>query len=481
MSDKLEKLKELKELLDKGLIDKTEYDALKSQLFGTDLKKNETKNIEIIKPDKVEVPLNIASKRPEAPKSNESAKPENTRLTPPKVGVPKNPDVPKVVPTKRVESTNKQEVKAASQKPSESTKIKVPKVVPPKVSLVPKVKGLKAIPPNSNVPRGAKNINVESKEKPTKIVLVPKGASRLSQEKTTSLAMDESAEKPKKGISSMRYIIIGLLVIAGVSVVTYFLNQESSAIEAEKSIATVDRYIIHSRLKLAKYPGEGGDIHYSLAFGEKIKVIKGSQEVIGDFTYVKVIHDNKQGWVSSKKKNVNLISELAEVEQIRSIITGPFAQKELESIAAYEKYTIMDLSKQTGGFVLETNGYGKFPMIQKYRSRMGNRSSSSDQRVGKNNEPKDMVFSARKNNGSRYVYVIRFDENYNPEVVFQTQVYAEIIGFERLRRKTKQEFYTYGVSDYGDRLKQDAIRVHDLNNEGFYIYAPNGSYDSYYN
>jgi hypothetical protein len=102
MLDKIEKLKKLKELLDKGLIDKTELDALKSKVLssGSNSKKPETKSDEPTKSNRVEV-------------------------FPPMVSDPKISEAPKVIPVKSNDITLDQ-VKEVGLGPS---KIKEEKVI----------------------------------------------------------------------------------------------------------------------------------------------------------------------------------------------------------------------------------------------------------------------------------------------------------------------------------------------------------------
>jgi len=334
MSDKIEKLKELRDLLEQGLIEQSEYDALKSEVIGDG------------KPlSKGSVEIDSSTKKEEYKAASE----------------PKNisPSITKKVSRPEVDKTVKTEA-------SEKTKTEptVSKVIKPK-------KGVKPLPPRSNVPKGQEKVKLvaKAKSKQPRVVLVPKGVE-------SNIAVEGNPENGgKKKLSNLVLIIIGAIVIAGISILTYYLNQSSSQGEALNSIATIDRYIMSSRLSLAKHPGEDVDIHYKMDFGAKIKVIENTDTIIGNYTYVKAFHNNLEGWVSSKRKEVYLISELSKIEEIKNIIIGDYALEKLESLPAYVKYAIMDLNKKEGGFVIQTNDKENFSMVKSFRSRIGNRSS----------------------------------------------------------------------------------------------------------
>lgn len=442
MSDKIEKLKELRDLLEQGLIEQSEYNALKSEVIGG------------VKPlSKGSFERDTSTKKEEYKAASE---PKNV-----------SPSITKKVSRPEVEKPVKTEA-------SEKTKTE------PTVSKVIKTKkGVKPLPPSSNVPKGQEKVKLVPKGKPgqPRVVLVPKGA----QQKVTS-ATDggESSSGGKKKSSMLAYVIIGLIIIIGGVIATYFLTQGASAIESEKAIATVDRYIMSTRLSLAKHPGEDADIHYNMDFGEKIKVIENTDTIIGNFTYVKAFHNNLEGWVSSKAKSVKLISELSEIEEVKSVFKGDYVVEEMESLPAFVKYAIIDLSKQEG-FVINTNDNDNYSssMVKSYRSRLENRSSSSDKKSNRNNDPKDIILAAIKSNGDKYIYILNFDHNYLPHVAHKERYFgSEIIGFERVVRKTEQEFYFFDGSGYGSRLSYDAIKVH-RDTQDFYIYMHNGRYGSF--
>lgn len=458
MSDKIEKLKELKELLEQGLIEQAEYDALKKDVIGVVPKKSVAERVETIKKTPT---ISYNEYKIVRSAIEKSTKPEIK-----KEALPKKQVSPKPIQEKQPEKIKKEPLPT--------------KVIKP-------IKGVKPLPPSINVPKGQEKIKLVPKGSSgqPRVVLVPKVRGNAQQSKNSGDNGVESPPLGKNKIANPLLILIGLVVITGVSVLTYFLNQSPSEVDVVNPVAAVDRYILPGNLHLCDGPGEDANHLVQLVFGTKININNAEEVQIGDRTYLKINYKGQTGWVTTKIKGVELIGELSLLNEVQALVKGSNPEVVLEKIPAYAKYALLELRKRGdyGNFSIVVDDNDYFPEVGVFRSKTSNRNSSSDRRKGINDGYKDLACVIQLENNSQSILVLEFDRNYDWSVLYYNQENGnDILGVQRVKRRSTIQLESY-YDDYEEEyLEHDAILVGRSNYQNFYLYNKNGrlrKFDAY--
>ena len=209
----------------------------------------------------------------------------------------------------------------------------------------------------------------------------------------TSQTNEKNNGSKKKGLRFVIGVILGTCIGIG-SFIVYQNYSSSNSVETAVAVEEVVinyHYVISSKLHLCEAPGEKSMKLIALPFGTPVELL-GDETRIEEYTYQRARVNGNNGWVSTKKDEIQLISSADKLEEINALISGSGAQDVLESIPAYAKYTLLAIEKNQGyeGIKVEIDFADGYPEIEFFRSKTGNRNSSSDRRKGINNGPKDM-------------------------------------------------------------------------------------------
>lgn len=306
----------------------------------------------------------------------------------------------------------------------------------------------------------------------------------LENEAPASIKEDKPTyQKDEKKKKSLLLPLAGGMVVLGV-ILMYFLffTSEPPEIGKEVEAPKIIKYVLSSKLNLAKEPGEESDIITEIPFGEKVEILNEKEIKIGDYFYAEAYYRGDIGWITTKAKTINLIDDENKLTEINNIFTGNWAQEILETMPAYAKYAILDLKNRGtyGNFNVNLDRNDEYSTIEFFRSRLANRNSSKDKKQDINNEPKDMAFIAKTESNKQILLIMKFDRDFNWEIILENRDdNSNINGFKRVNRKSKIEYYDiYDLVELP--LEYDALLV-DRNSDGnFYLYDPNGSFDYYF-
>ena len=279
----------------------------------------------------------------------------------------------------------------------------------------------------------------------------------------------------KKGLRFVIGVILGTCIGIG-SFIVYQNYSSSNSVEtvvAAEEVIINYQYVISGKLHLCEAPGEKSMKLIALPFGTPVELL-GDETRIEEYTYQRARVNGNNGWVSTKKDEIQLISSADKLEEINALISGSGAQDVLESMPAYAKYTLLAIEKNQGyeGIKVEIENNDGYPEIEFFRSKTGNRNSSSDRRKGINNGLKDMAVIVTYPDYSKSVLFVSFSKTYKWNIVLEIPIETySVIGLERLKRRSSIQ--SQGV-ELENSIKFDAMAIRTNNGTDKYIYGREG-------
>ena len=281
----------------------------------------------------------------------------------------------------------------------------------------------------------------------------------------------ENIKPKRKGLRLIAGIIIGTGIGIGGFLIyqNYFSNP---LVIAEEPININYEYVISSKLHLCEAPGENSLKLLDLPFGKSLELL-GNETMIGDYTYQRARVNGTDGWVTTKKHEIQLINDVTKLNDIKSMISGPGAQEVFESMSAYSKYTLLAIRNNSGyqNIKVDIDNTDGYPEIEFFRSRKGNRNSTSDRKKGINEGLKDMAVIVTYPDFSKSVLFVSFSKSYKWDVILEIPVPNNVKGLERIKRR--RTITTNGI-ELVKNLKYDAMGIIINNYASKYIYGGNG-------
>lgn len=300
---------------------------------------------------------------------------------------------------------------------------------------------------------------------------------RTDNDSTKGNSFEEKKNPTTKPKRKELRLVIGIIIGVGIGIGSFMLYQNYSSSNSAEAIAMEGvninyHYVIASKLYLCEAPGEKSMQLMEMPFGTPIELL-GDEISIGKYTYQRARVNGNNGWVSTKKDEIQLIDSADKLNKIQALISGPGDQQVLQSIPAYAKNTLLAIERNQGyeGIKVEINNSDGYPEIEFFRSKKGNRNSSSDRRKGINNGLKDMAVIVTYPDYSKSVLFVSFSKSYKWDVILEIPVPKNIKGLERIKRR---KTITANGIELVKNLKYDAMGIIINNYDSKYIYGGNG-------
>jgi hypothetical protein len=303
-------------------------------------------------------------------------------------------------------------------------------------------------------------------EETQKVKLVPE--TEIKKETTQGgtkevLVQSVYTNDKKKKSQSLLFILLGIVLVTGLILILFVNgvfdsgNTISTTTGSANGVTYDTKYVMSGSLNLMEEPNEESEVVHTFKFGDKIELIQNSEKIVDDFSYMKVKYNGTIGWVSVKFKDKTLVADIEDIESIKKIVTGKYAQDILEDMGATPKYALLEICNEDDRIEVTSLEY---PLIQFLRSRIDNRNSSSDEKKEINNFPKDMIFCVNKSSGDQMFYFIYFDSDYNYSIEIESPNNSQLInGFKRIKRGEVISFYTDENFYSEQKLEHDAIEI----------------------
>lgn len=446
--DKIDALKKLKVLLDSGAINQEEFAAMKANI------------LDVAGQSPVPKP---ASVKPPAPAPVTAPVPTPVRPT-------RSPPAPTQKPAETAanKSDFKDRIAPAATEPAAASTQQAPAKTPARKPATPQQKPVapqkEAASPVANAPRDKSKPRIKtapkksSDGKPVSFTMVPKSPSAEAQEVKAESGPNDQGLK-EKGSTKKWLIIAACVLVLGGSIGAFFMFG-GSAVEAEAAIVYEDKYVFSARLALFQAPQNDGSALKRINFGDKVTHLMDT--VIGGDHWTKLKHNGDVLWAITSGEGTDYLTDQATVNQFASYFVGARKQYIFEKMPAFAKLTLIDYLEQSDHEQLSivcNESHTVLP-VNYFRSRMGNRSSSTDKRAGRNLEAKDMavLFHDDANSERDNLVVFAFDEKKQSRIIWSQEVAAGALGLERLKRRSTQEHITN--HNYSKtRLEHDALVI----------------------
>jgi len=139
------------------------------------------------------------------------------------------------------------------------------------------------------------------------------------------------------------------------------------------------------------------------------------------------------------------------------MFSGAYVQQVYEKMPAYAKIGLINFCKDNAHKDYKVLCASQDLLsVAYFRSRIGNRSKSTDKAQGINMGMKDMGVLFTTSNYEKELVVFSFNENGQSHVVFKRTISRQIVGLKRVKRRTKQRFLSrYSFEE--ERLILDAL------------------------
>lgn len=295
----------------------------------------------------------------------------------------------------------------------------------------------------------------------------------------------ESKENPKNEEVSKKKKWLWPVLIASVAILTViaifftFFNGDQDP----WANPNVLKYVFAGSAELTEGPGDDRKLR-SIAFGKELQLTPKSEITIDNSVYREAIYEGITGWVKTRIGSNHLIVDFSVLDKLNKAIRGRNHQDIMEDIPAYGKHAILEFWKEkNGAFEVFVDGGDGYPEIAFFRSRIGNRKSSSDRKKGINDGKKDMMFVTQYPDRKQSVVYMRFNDDY--ERTFSEEIWLDpeatgCKGLERTKRRTKLKLVGPGGNRMDEKLAFDAMYVVVEGGQSFYYYGPENRMQQFY-
>ncbi|MBL4703065.1 MAG: SHOCT domain-containing protein [Flavobacteriales bacterium] len=296
--------------------------------------------------------------------------------------------------------------------------------------------------PNGRIHAPNSSVKVATKE--VEPIVKTINSAPPSSEKSTSI-QEKVTKGPPFNTSEIRkekksktglFIFFVALVLGGTLLIAF--NPKWLGTGEKTPIVLKQFYVFSSKLQILDQPQENANQLSIVPFGVQIGIVRDT--VIGDFTWSLVQHGEIEGWLTSKKYNTNYLVGDRQYHHINSIFEGSRKQEILEDMPAYAKYAILNYHAQNdkGDFKVVCNETDTLLPVAYFRSRIGNRNSSSDRKTNKNGGLKDMAitFTPYVGADTEHLVIFSFKTNHSEEIIYDETLYGNPLGLQRISRRS---------------------------------------------